>query len=232
MGVVMKNVLARIFFSTIRALLILFIAFGLQSRLSLAEEKEQPKTEVQASNAAQNAPGDPLVAIEKDKSAPQGDSEMLLKKMQSLNTRLAAKAVELYVKLQEANQAKKECEKLKALTGGMNDNRINIEKKNQALEEEAASLRKQILGERAKLYQELGTAYTEAKHFDQAINAYQKSLEANAANAQVYYNLGLLYKHAKGDNQKSLKCFKKYLQVAPAAENKAEVEYLIKMLSE
>ncbi|MDD4954101.1 MAG: tetratricopeptide repeat protein [Candidatus Omnitrophica bacterium] len=101
---------------------------------------------------------------------------------------------------------------------------------NAQLKEKIVLLENSFKEERAKFYQELGTAYTKAKFFDLAIESYLQSLVFNPSNAKVYYNLGLLYKSAKDDVQKSLFYFKKYLRLKPDAENRQDVEYMIKML--
>ena len=81
------------------------------------------------------------------------------------------------------------------------------------------------------LYEELGNAYTQAKVFGLAIQAYEKSLEFNPGSPQVHYNLGLLYQHYKNDAKKSLYHLKKSLRLNPLAENKKEIEYLIDIIS-
>lgn len=102
--------------------------------------------------------------------------------------------------------------------------------KEKELQQRIISLECILQNERARLYQELGTAYVQAKLFNLAIGAYAKALDFNPNNAEVHYNLGLLYKHAKDNNAKSIFHLKTYLQLNPDAENKKEVEYLIKIL--
>jgi len=86
--------------------------------------------------------------------------------------------------------------------------------------------------EKADLYTKLGTVYTEAKFYDLAIEAYDSSLRLLPVNADVHYNLGILYKHKNNDNKKAVYHLKEYLRLNPDAKNKREVNYLIKMLVE
>jgi tetratricopeptide (TPR) repeat protein len=85
--------------------------------------------------------------------------------------------------------------------------------------------------EKAADFQKLGTACIQENKYDSAIDAYLQSLKFYPGNARVHYNLGLLYKHAKDDNQKAVYHFQQYLLLNPGAEDKKEVAYMITMLS-
>ena len=84
----------------------------------------------------------------------------------------------------------------------------------------------------AKLYKELGIAYSKAKLFNLAIEAYENYLDFNPLDADVHYNLGLLYKHSQDNSGLAVLHLKKYLELNSKAKNKKEVEYLIGMLDE
>lgn len=101
-----------------------------------------------------------------------------------------------------------------------------INKERLALKEENNKLRT----ERAKVLEELGIAYTKAGLFDEAIDAYTKSLSYGPNNAQIHYYLGLLYQKNRKDTEKAVFHFKKYLYLNPDAKNRQEVRYLIEMI--
>ena len=104
-----------------------------------------------------------------------------------------------------------------------------------ALRQENEKLRQEINsfpGEKAKIYQELGAAYVQASLYDLAIDAYIKSLSFNPNNAEVHYNLGLLYKRSRDNVKKSIYHFEKCLQLDPEAKNSKEIRYFIRMLKE
>ncbi|MDP3723227.1 MAG: tetratricopeptide repeat protein [Candidatus Omnitrophota bacterium] len=88
--------------------------------------------------------------------------------------------------------------------------------------------------ERAALYQELGAAYAKAQLFGQAIDAYQRCLDADPDNAQAHYSLGLLYQHAQNNRPLSISHLQQYLALSPnlSAKQRREVEYLIRMLTD
>ena len=109
----------------------------------------------------------------------------------------------------------------------INRKNLLLEKKNDLLEEKMEILKETGRKENAGLYEKLGTALTQAKSFDRAIEAYEKSLAFDANNAGVHYNLGLLYEHAREDSKKAVSHLRKYLRLSPDAENKTFVEYLI-----
>lgn len=99
-------------------------------------------------------------------------------------------------------------------------------KKMAPLKEENDKLKAQT----ASLYEEVGTAYTKAGMFDEAMDAYNKSLSYEPNNAQVHYYLGLLYQKTKKNNEKAVSHLKRYLYLNPDAKNKDEVKYLIEMI--
>lgn len=88
----------------------------------------------------------------------------------------------------------------------------------------------QLKEERGMLYEDLGTAYTKAGLFDEAIDAYTKSLSYSPNNARIHYYLGLLYQKSLRDPQKAVFHLKKYLYIDRDAKDKDEVKYMIEML--
>ena len=74
-------------------------------------------------------------------------------------------------------------------------------------------------------------AYTQANLYDEAIEAYEKSLTFDQNNAEAHYNLGLLYDKVKTDPEKAVLHYKKYLELKPDAEDKEEIETWIQQLS-
>jgi len=172
--------------------------------------------------------------LQEEKKVLIKEKEDLLKEITSLknlNLQLEVKAKEFYVKAQDTEQMKKEINNLSNTVEHMNQERLTLKKENERLQERIVSLEDTLQNERAMLYQELGTAYTQAKLFDLAIEAYEKSLSFNSRNPDVHYNLGLLYKHSRNNSKKAVYHFKKYLQLNPEAKNREEVKYLIEMLT-
>ena len=160
------------------------------------------------------------------------DLKAKLTNLTRLNAQLEEKTKELYLRTQDFNQMKGDLDNLRKASNSLNRDCLALKKENKELKKQISSFKYPRQNEEAKLYEELGTAYTQAKLFDLAIDAYIKSLSFNSRNAQVHYNLGLLYKHSQDNYKKSVYHFKKYLALDPQAKNRKEVEYLIKMLIE
>lgn len=141
---------------------------------------------------------------------------------------------ELSAKSRDLGDIQEKYEDLSQASDSLNKERLFLKKqlkeKVDALNQQILALEATLRNEKARLYQELGTAYTEAKLFDLGIDAYAKSLSFNPENAEVHYNIGILYKHSRGDSEKAAEHLKKYLQLSPKAKNRREVEYLIEML--
>ncbi len=194
---------------------------------------------------------DDITLVKKDKAQLKADLETNLAKITDLNAQLQTKAKELSDKEQEAELTKASLRELKNKLESANQECVALNKENAQLQNEIALLKKDkeklqaeapslkiadlatntiYKSEMAKLCRELGTAYTKAKLFDLAIEAYLKSLELNPNDAATHYNLGIVYRHFLKDSQKAAYHLKKYLQLNSKSPNRKEVEYLIKML--
>ena len=145
---------------------------------------------------------------------------------------LEAKAKELHLKYTDLEQQLKNSSGMGKAVDNLSRERQILKDANQQIKDELKKERSANEAEKAELYQQLGTAYTKAELFSLAIDAYNKSLAMNARNAEVHYNLGLLYRHSKNNSKKAIQHLKKYLQLNPDASNRKDVEYIIKMLSE
>ena len=163
--------------------------------------------------------------------AKDGASEKDLVNVNNLNSQLQEQAKMLHIKSQEAQDMKNELRNTRQIIDGLNNERIDLKKENQTLQEKVDSLEETLKNERSGFYQELGAAYAGSGNFEKAIEAYNRSLQYAPDNTRVYYYLGLLYKHHLDESQKAVDNFKKYLKYNPEAKDKDEVEYFIKMMS-
>jgi len=154
-------------------------------------------------------------------------------KLQDFSAALQKKAEDLYVQNQELAPAKEQARSLSSMVEYLNRERQALKKMNEQLRQDMITLQDNTRKEKAALYEELGTSYVQSKLYDLAIDTYEKSIKLVPGNAEVYYNLGLLYKHnPPGNSDKALRNFKRYLELAPKAKNRKEVEYFIQMLVE
>ena len=82
------------------------------------------------------------------------------------------------------------------------------------------------------LYKSLGTAYVQAKRYEDAIKAYGEALKLDPDDADVYYYLGLLHQHANNDVVKSIKYFDDYLRLSPQGQYSEKAQIVIKILKQ
>ncbi len=118
-------------------------------------------------------------------------------------------------------------EELQRKIDSLKEENQDLKKKNGILAQEKEAL-KEELGE---IYLELGKIYTQAKLFKKAIKSYENSLKYNPLLPQGWYFLGLLYEYVNGDDQKSIFCLKKYLELTPQGEKSEKAKELIEILS-
>ena len=104
-----------------------------------------------------------------------------------------------------------------------------LQQENAALARKVETMTK-FQDEQAKLYADLGVVYTQLKAYSQAIEAYEKSLTLEPANAQVHYHLGLLYKYVRNDVEKASQHLHTYLQMSPNATDRKQLEALLGLM--
>jgi tetratricopeptide (TPR) repeat protein len=92
-------------------------------------------------------------------------------------------------------------------------------------------LNKTIIEENALYNYNLGVAYTQAKLFDEAKEAYEKALIFSPKMPEAHYNLALLYEKVEEDYKKALSHYGKYLELVPDTSDKEEIETSIKKLT-
>ena len=193
-------------------------------RLSLKKENEELKGKIASYTDSSNE-NERLRRENSDLTAE-------LSNLQNFNSQLEIKAKELYIKAKNTEEIQKNFNNLNNIVEKINKERFALKKDNEELRQVAIILENTLRGDKAILYRELGTAYTKAKIFNLAIEAYLKSLSFNPRDAEVHYNLGILYKHYLDNTKKATYHLKKYLEFNSKAPNKKEVEYLIGMLGE
>lgn len=119
----------------------------------------------------------------------------------------------------------KETEKKLAKEKGAENGKLgSLQVEMDKLTAQIKSLEETLRKERGTYHYNLAVAYTQAKLYDEAVDAYKKSLEAFPNNADAYYNLGLLYENFKGDPDAAISCYQKYVELKPDAADRDEVQ--------
>lgn len=142
----------------------------------------------------------------------------------------AAKSL-LKRKESELSKVKDKLDELNAKTSNQQasiDSQISREK--EELTNTIKALEEQLKKERALYHYNLAVAYTQAKLYDDALEAYDKSLALNPDNPEAYYNLGLLYSDVKNQPKIAAGYYKKYLELKPEAPDRNDVQILIDKL--
>ncbi len=80
---------------------------------------------------------------------------------------------------------------------------------------ELAQLKKQLKKEKTLFHYNLGVFYTRQGDYKKAVESFNKVIAVNPQDADVHYNLGVLYSEYLNDNKKAIEHFKDYLNLAP-----------------
>jgi chromosome segregation ATPase len=140
------------------------------------------------------------------------------------------KSKEHYIELIDLREKGRTYEDLSGMVLKLNAEVVELRNSRENLREELSGLRKGLEKERSMLYREAGTAYTRNGLFEEAITAYSEAVKLDPSDPSVHYYLGILYSR-HGNNTDAVRSFKKYLEMAPQAENREEVEYIMAMLN-
>ena len=151
----------------------------------------------------------------------QREKEEVDKKLQAALGIIASKEQELE---ESAKKLKEAGKKLAKHASAQNGKLEGAQQEKEALAAKVNLLEGTLKKERALYNYNLAVAYTQAKLYDEAVDAYNKSLEYNPDNAEAYYNLGLLYENFKGDPDFAIRCYEKYLKLQPEAMDREEVQ--------
>ena len=173
--------------------------------LGLQQEKERVIKENEAIQAD-------AVSYLSLNTALQSEKEKLQKQLQTAQKSIKAKQNELKAQTQKLNQLQKERARRK---DELSSDNAEVKSKIQAIK----ALEETLAGERALYHYNLAVAYTTAKLYAEAIDAYETALKFDPNNADAHYNLGLLYSNIKDDPLKAEEHYKKYLELNPDADD-------------
>ncbi len=122
-------------------------------------------------------------------------------------------------------ESKQELEKLEAESAKAEImHKGQLQKETKKLEDEILLLESSVKKEKAAYYYNLAVAYARAKFYEEAVNAYEKSLGFTSNDPDTHYNLGLLYESIRENPAKALLHYRKYLELEPNAKDKQEVQ--------
>ncbi len=97
---------------------------------------------------------------------------------------------------------------------------------------ELKALRETLVAQKARYYYNLGVAYTNAKAYPDAMDAYIKALEFDPRIAEAHYNLGLLYEEVEKDYARAALHYSNYLTLKPDAPDREQVKAILEKLRE
>lgn len=186
-----------------------------QKVASELERAEKEKDKISAANEKLQADTVSYLAINAKLTE---DKEALAKNIED-----AQKAIEKKESsLQRMQKRLNEMENKTASYKTYSDQKLMKDKK--TLEKKMYAVQKMLKNERALYHYNLGVAYSQAKLYDEAVDAYGKSVAFNPDNADAHYNLALLYETVHADPEKAVAHYRRYLELKPDTEDRDEVE--------
>ncbi|MFA5115909.1 MAG: tetratricopeptide repeat protein [Candidatus Omnitrophota bacterium] len=205
---------------------------GLESRLEqanqMAAQMQDELKRVQAEKAKMQKDNDKLhadaVSYLALNSQLQDEKDSLQKRFSEAQRSIENKESDL----QKTKKKMEELEKSVDLEKSKVQGKSSEEKA--VLEKKIAFLEDSLAKERGLYHYNLGVAYAQAKLYDEAVEAYEKSISYNPDNAEAHYNLAVLYENMKDDPDGAAIQYRIYLELRPDAEDREHVEAIIDKL--
>lgn len=182
---------------------------------------QQEKEKIAKENEKLNADAISYMALN---TKLQQEKDKVQKKLNNLEKSVNLKEKDLTAMKQKLKKLEKKVTK-EGLTLGK---KYGAEKS--VLLKKIKAMEADIKEQKSTYYYNLAVAYTKASLYDDAISAYEKSLEIKKDNPDAYYNLGLLYDSVKQEAPQALENYREYLRLKPDAEDREDVESLIEKL--
>ncbi|RKY41493.1 MAG: hypothetical protein DRP85_06030, partial [Candidatus Makaraimicrobium thalassicum] len=105
-----------------------------------------------------------------------------------------------------------------------------LEDKIKNLNEELGSIDEEYMEKVADYVYNMAFIYAKAGMFDESIESFLRFLELNSEDADVHYNLALIYDQVKKDKNEAIKHYEEYLRLNPDAEDLYEIKMRIASL--
>ncbi|MFH1395035.1 MAG: hypothetical protein ABIH09_02640 [Candidatus Omnitrophota bacterium] len=182
--------------------------------------------------------------LSKDLAATKDISNRFQKQVEILTTELT------YIKkksIEQQNSIKKYADEVKEIVSGkieyynayiqekenkeeMNLLIADLEDQIKTLNAELSSIDSEYLKKEGNYIYDMAFLYVKAGMYDEAISYFKDFLELNKDDADIYYNLALIYDQVKQDKANTIYCYEKYLECNPNAEDLYEITMRINSL--
>jgi tetratricopeptide (TPR) repeat protein len=192
-----------------------------QKVASELERAEKEKDKISAANEKLQADTVSYLAVN---AKLIEDKEGLAKKIEDAQEKIEKKESSIERMQKRLNEMENKVVSYKTYS----DQKLMRDKK--GLEKKMYAVQKTLKNERALYHYNLGVAYSQAKLYDEAADAYEKSVTFNPDNADAHYNLALLYETVQTDPEKAVAHYQRYLELEPDTLDRDEVEGRINRL--
>ncbi|MFH1309800.1 MAG: hypothetical protein ABIH85_03860 [Candidatus Omnitrophota bacterium] len=183
-------------------------------------------------------------ALSKDLVNARDISDRLQKQVSILTTELTSMKSK---SIEQQNRIKRYADEVKGIVSGKieyydayiqateNQEELNLlisdlEDQIKVLNEELGSIDSEYLKKESNYIYDMAFLYVKAGLYDEAISYFKDFLKMNEDDADVYYNLALIYDQAKQDKANTIYCYEKYLEFNPNAEDLYEITMRINSL--
>jgi len=185
-----------------------------------AEEEEKKRLEVEKKL-------EKVSASEKEKS----DSlDNLMKRIPEMEKEIADLRQQLKKKEMSSSKKSEDTALLKAELERREQRLAKAEKMLALLEKTRSEVYAYDKREKRDMHYNMAVVYQREGKFKEAEEEYLKALQIDGADADVHYNLGILYEEGLGDVSKALLHYRRYLKLAPDSPDAVQVKEWIMRL--
>lgn len=105
-----------------------------------------------------------------------------------------------------------------------------LESRIKSLNDELGSIGNEYMAKEAEYVYNMAFLYAKVGMFDEAIKSFKRSLELSGEDAEIHYNLAIMYDQVKKDKDQALTHYTEYLRLSPDAKDMYEIRARIESL--
>ena len=203
---------------------------AIEAREQIAKDAESAQQQAAAAEQKRLELERQLATVKQTESAQQGTIERLMQEIPKLEGELATLRNRTVESSRAAQGQQQEVELLRAELERREQRLVKAEKMAALMNRAREEVRQVDSREKRDMHFNMAVVYQREGRFRDAEQAYLSSLQIDPSDADVHYNLGILYEDELGEPGKAAVHYRRYLRLAPSAPDADQVrEWLLRL---
>jgi len=203
---------------------------AMSERESIARASEEATRKADEAEARRLEAEKKLAQAKAVEESQKKDISRLMKQIPDLEKELVDLRTRLAEKDKSSGRTSQEVETMKAELERREQRLVKAERMRELLEKTREEVRAADGREKRDMHFNMAIVYQREGRFRDAEQEYLSALQSDGSDADVHYNLGILYDDDLNDKQKAVLHYRRYLRLAPAAPDADQVKEWIMRL--